>query len=280
MSPLFITAELARQLEHAEALHLKRQVETCRLLRPELNAHVVSIGGGVAALTAGDYGRKLNHVTGAGLDAPICESELVALEEGYARLGLALEIDVCPFVREDTLELLASRRYAVNAFSNTYVKVLDRIPSESSAPPSVKIEVITAGQKEDFLAASVAGFSTERRSTILLEVLAWIAMARTDTRLYLARIDGEIAGTAGLALLDLPGVTIAHLYIASTLPAYRGRGVQSALIQARLTDATRAGATLASITARPTNSSSRNAVRAGFALAYTKSTFTPHPMAR
>lgn len=282
MSALSITPELARRLEHAEALHLKRQVETCRLLQPELDAHVVSIGGGVAAYTAGEYGRKLNHVTGLGLDAPVSERELVALEAGYARLGLAAEIDLCPFVGSDTLELLASRGYAANAFSNTFVKAVDHIPSESPAHPSVAIEAITAGKAEAFLAASLAGFSSEqgRRPTVLLQILAKIALMRADTRLYLARIDGEIAGSAGLALIDLPDVTVAHLHIASTLPSYRGRGVQSALIQARLTDARRAGSTLASITARPANSSSRNAVRAGFELAYTKTTFTRRPTAR
>jgi GNAT superfamily N-acetyltransferase len=198
------------------------------------------------------------------LDTPITARELVALEEGYARLGLAPEIDLCPFVDHDTLELLAERRYTANAFSNSYVQALDRIPLEPLAHTSVKIEVIADGNKEDFLAASVHGFSTDqpRRPTVLLQILAQIAMMRADTRLYIARIDREIAGTAGLALIDLPDVTIAHLYIASTLPVYRGRGVQRALIQARLTDAKRAGATLASITARPANISSRNAFHA------------------
>lgn len=278
MSAIFITPELAYQLERTEARHLARQVETCAHLRPELGAHVIPAAGGIAAFTAGEYGRKLNHVTGFGLGVSVTENELIKLEEAYGKLGLPTEIDLCPFVNHEVLELLAARSYAVNAFSNTYVKALDQFSPILPVNPSVKIELLGAASGQDFLAASIAGFSGHHnRPPTLIQTLAKIAMARDDSRLYIARVDGEIAGTAGLGLIDLSETTVAHLYIASTLPAYRGRGVQQALIRARLADARRAGAKLASITSRPGNVSSGNAVRSGFELAYTKSTFTSRP---
>jgi GNAT superfamily N-acetyltransferase len=89
----------------------------------------------------------------------------------------------------------------------------------------------------------------------------------------LARVDGKIAGSAGLSLIETPFGGVAHLYIDSTLPEYRGRGVQAALIRARLAAAHRAGYDLASLSARPTNASSRNAEKSGFTLAYTRPTF-------
>jgi GNAT superfamily N-acetyltransferase len=280
MSAVSVTPEMVHQLEQTEARHLERQVEACTRLRPDLGARVMSVAGGIAAFTAREYGRKLNHATGCGLDVALSEHELTAMEKAYAKLGLAPEIDLCPFVNRDVLQLLASRGYAANASSNTYAKVLDHLPLESRANPSIEIEVLNAANRESFFAASVAGFSTEehRRPAVLLQVLAQIAMIRDDTRLYLARVNGQIAGTAGLALIDLPDIAAAYLYIASTLLAYRGRGVQLALIQARLADAKRAGAKIASITARPAGASSRNALRAGFELAYTKSTFAPRHM--
>jgi GNAT superfamily N-acetyltransferase len=53
---------------------------------------------------------------------------------------------------------------------------------------------------------------------------------------------------------------------AATLPEFRCRGVQRALIESRLAVATRAGCELAVVTADPGSSSGRNAERTGFQL--------------
>ncbi|MES2068751.1 MAG: GNAT family N-acetyltransferase [Pseudomonadota bacterium] len=273
-----MTPELAHRLERAEAQHLAMQVESYAQLHPGQGARVMPAAGGVAALTDAAFGRKLNHVTGFGLGAAVSEDELAALEATYAAHGLATEIDLCPYVDAAALQLLARRGYTVNAFSNTYVKPLGdeclELPA-ASGMPGVELELVTAANAGSFFAACVAGFSVQatERPRALLEALASIAMARADTRLYLARVDGKIAGSAGLGLVDPQGAAVAHLYIASSLPEYRGRGIQQALLQVRLAAARQAGFTLASITARPSNTSARNAQRAGFALAYTKSTF-------
>ncbi len=275
MPALDLTPDLAHRLEFAEAQHLKGQMEACAKLRPELGSRVIAIAGGIAAITAGTPDRKLNHVTGFGLRASATDAELAALELAYATLGVATEIDLCPYADHDMLKLLAARGYAVNAFSNTYVKALDAAEADWPRNAEIRIERVNPDNAPEFIAASVAGFSspTAKRSSALLQLLAEIALSRSDSCQYLARIDGKVAGTAGLGLIDSCGVAVAHLYIASTLPAYRGRGIQRILIEARLAEAKRAGFNLASITARPANSSARNALRAGFQLAYTKSTF-------
>ena len=275
MPTISVTPELAYRLERAEARHLARQVETYAQLRPGQSARVIHIAGGVAALTAGAFGRKLNHVTGFGLATSAAEDELAALEGQYAAMGLATEVDICPYVDTGALQLLAARGYTVNAFSNTYVKLLGDSAPASPAVSGVDIQTITAADADSFFTACIAGFlmQANTRPLALLEALARIAMARDDTRLYVARVDGKIAGSAGLGLIDPEGEAVAHLYIASTLPEYRGRGIQQALLHARLADARQAGFSLASITARPGNTSARNALRAGFELAYTKSTF-------
>jgi GNAT superfamily N-acetyltransferase len=63
---------------------------------------------------------------------------------------------------------------------------------------------------------------------------------------------------------------MAAFFGASTLPEFRNRGLQSALLQARLNLACEAGCDLAVIVTRPGSVSQRNAERAGFRLAYTK----------
>jgi GNAT superfamily N-acetyltransferase len=60
------------------------------------------------------------------------------------------------------------------------------------------------------------------------------------------------------------------LFGLSVLPEFRRRGIQQALIAARLNEARRRGAHLATISGRPGAATERNVMRMGFALAYTK----------
>ncbi|WP_211473305.1 GNAT family N-acetyltransferase [Collimonas humicola] len=268
--------ELAQILEFAEASHLSRQTDAYREWSGNPRARAIAVAGGIAALTDPAFGRKLNHVTGCGMDAPLQATELAGLESMYAAQGLETQIDLCPHAHSGTLALLAEHGYAVNAFSNTYVRCLAAADVRTAAANGIEIIGDQAWVAARFAAHSVAGFSVQavKRPPALLEALAQIALRRSDTRLFAATVDGQIAGTAGMSLIETPAGLLAHLYIASTLPAYRARGVQLALLHARLDAAREAGCRLASVTARPANASARNTERAGFSLAYTKATFS------
>jgi GNAT superfamily N-acetyltransferase len=95
-------------------------------------------------------------------------------------------------------------------------------------------------------------------------VATWNQMVRSlpGVTALVARIDGKPVGAASVMVLGLTAV----LGGAATLPAFRRRGVQRALIEARLAVAVHAGCTLAVVTADPGSSSGRNAERTGFQL--------------
>jgi len=268
--------QVARAIEAAEAHHLRVQVDTWRALGAA-QARAIRVGTGVAAFTEPLFGRKLNHVTGLGMDdVPVAEPELAAIEAAYTRLGVATEIDLCPHADASLLALLARRGYAVNAFSNTYACTLAEPAPGAASARGQDVEVLQgAAAAALFVPACVAGFSVQAqaRPRELLEALARIAHARADTALFVARVDGQVAGSAGLSVADSPLGPIGELYIASTLPAWRGRGVQAALLRARLVAARAAGCALAVVMARAANTSARNTERAGFHLAFTKATF-------
>ncbi len=57
---------------------------------------------------------------------------------------------------------------------------------------------------------------------------------------------------------------------AGTLPAFRGRGMQKALLARRLADAQAAGCDLAVVTTAPGSRSQDNVMRRGFELLYTR----------
>ncbi|MCY0386094.1 GNAT family N-acetyltransferase [Robbsia sp. Bb-Pol-6] len=263
-------------MEEMDACHLARQAATHAHLYPGQKAVSIDIAGGTAMLTETRYGRKLNHVAGAGMLSPFDHDRIARLERQYEAIGLRAEFDLCPHVKPDCLAVLARRCYTVNAFSNSYALTLAALPATPAMPNGFAARLVDGEEaRAQWIKTSVAAFShvDTGRSVALAEILARNAAHRLDTILRMLDIDGAPAGSAAMAIFDTSLGKTAHLYIAGTLPEFRKRGVQAALLHARLQQARDMGCVLATLTARPHNGSARNAERAGFTLAYTKPTF-------
>jgi GNAT superfamily N-acetyltransferase len=239
--------DYAEVCEFVEAAHLREQL---RALGPEAQARALEVAGGVAALTVPEFGRKLNHVTGAGVNEPLAAEQLEAVEVTYAARGMPVEVDLCPHAQPPALELLGARGYRVNAFTNVYW-------SELTAPlqAATGLHLRRAGveEHEHLIGLSVRGFAahSKPRSAALLQALARAATARADTRLYVAESADGVVGSAAFALVPTALGPVAYLYLASTLPEFRRRGVQAALLALRAREARNEGAVLATLTARP-----------------------------
>jgi len=63
---------------------------------------------------------------------------------------------------------------------------------------------------------------------------------------------------------------VAQLCGAATVPAYRRRGIQSSLLEARLAAAAAAGSEVAVVTTQPGSKSQQNVQRQGFELVYAR----------
>jgi GNAT superfamily N-acetyltransferase len=82
-----------------------------------------------------------------------------------------------------------------------------------------------------------------------------------------------VAGGGAVRISD----GLVQLAGAATLPSHRRRGVQSALLRARLLDAARQGCDLAVVTTEPASKSQENVQRAGFALLYARAVLIRAP---
>lgn len=89
-------------------------------------------------------------------------------------------------------------------------------------------------------------------------------------RLWWAEVNGEKAATGAYSLMD----GVAMLHGTATRPEFRGRGLQTALLAARLHAAKQEGADLATVMVTPGSGSERNVVRAGFKMAGLRLTWT------
>lgn len=274
---LLTTTKIAETLEEVDAIHLTRQAEICRQIFPDHRVQALKIdhGAGVAAVTLPLFGRKLNHVVGFGMGGPVTGQDLATIENLYSDNDISAEFDLCSHAHPSTLQLLASNGYAVNGWLSSYVRVLtdDDLLGQVPEIPEIQVSRVTPDRVDEFIRFAVAGFKDNGRPEELLRTLARIASTRADTTLYIAMVNGNIAGSGGLAMIETTNEKVAHLYIDSTLPQYRGRGVQAALIRTRLSDARKAGFDLASVGVRPGTGSARNIERAGFSLAYVKASF-------
>jgi ribosomal protein S18 acetylase RimI-like enzyme len=90
---------------------------------------------------------------------------------------------------------------------------------------------------------------------------------------YVALHDGVIAGGASFRIAE----GVAQFTGAATAPAHRRRGIQTALLSARLADAAAAGADIAVITTAPGSKSQQNAQSRGFDLLYTRAILVRQP---
>jgi GNAT superfamily N-acetyltransferase len=275
---LFTSQEMARRLEEADIAHLTRQMDACAQIFPENKSFTVPIGGGVASVTLPSFGTKLNRVVAYGMVGRVSEKDLATVEDLFAKNGVSTAISLCPMADLSVLEVLAPRGYSVKSFINEYVCILTDEDLKEVELEGITISRVPAERVQDFPSWVSIGFKDGGKAEFLLETLARIAALRADTTLYIATVDGKVAGSAAMALIETTKGSVAHLYLDSTLPEFRGRGIHVALLRARLADARKAGFDLASIQARPENGSCRNIERAGFSLAYTKTWVVKEPV--
>jgi ribosomal protein S18 acetylase RimI-like enzyme len=133
------------------------------------------------------------------------------------------------------------------------------------------IERVTSDNMEDFLEAYVAGWeiSEKDQAQFKFNVRPWLNQAGWS--LYVGRLNGRPAAAATLYLRDGVG----YLADATTSPAFRRQGFQSALLRRRTLDAAAAGADIVFSGAAPFSTSHRNMERIGMRVQFMRSLWTP-----
>jgi hypothetical protein len=164
---------------------------------------------------------------------------------------------------------LAARGYAVAWFRNVYVAELDDRPVIGH--PAMTVDEVTPATVEDWLAVlRIGNAMTTSEAAVVSDEFARAARDVPGTTDYLAHLDGTPAGCASLTVES----GIGWLGGAATVPTFRRRGVQGALVRRRMSAAQAAGCDLAVVTAVPAGGSARNVARLGFTLVYCQTVLT------
>ncbi len=260
---LLITSELACRLETAEAVDAAGCAEAQCVVETNCDAAVQSIAGGVAVFCGASS--PLTHALGMGMHGPVSAEDMDAVELFFQSRGAAVVIDVCPHADPTLRDLASQRGYRIVEFLNVMVRNAD--PAELSAS-SIEVRPAVPEDRETYVSTVIGGFFGRQPLTPEEATLGTTLFHMPCTTAYLAWIDGQPAGGGGMSIRN----KIASFFGDATLPEYRGKGVHSATIRARIADAMNAGCELMTAGTTPGSASQRNYQRLGFHVAYTKAT--------
>ena len=264
----FVDRALARRFESAEEMPQVHHAHADQKLRPEIGSAVEPIAGG-HMIFAG-LGSPIGRAVGMGFAAPVTEADFDQLENFYYSRKAPAQLDYCPLTDLSLLEIARKRGYTIAELNNVLARKLD--PKESF-PPSPEGFTIRAGRPEEALAFSAilreSFFPDGGEPSGFDEMLAPM-FAFPGAITFVAEAHGKLVATG--AGLIIPDHKIAGLYGAATLKPYRGRGLQTAMLQRRMQVAAQVGCEYAVIVTQGGTTSMRNAERLGFTVAYSKAT--------
>jgi GNAT superfamily N-acetyltransferase len=277
-SPLFCDTALAERIERVEAQLIANSSDAARRRRADAAGFVIPLAGGVASFA--EAGSPFNKVVGLGFGGVPSAAALDEVERAFSAWGAPVQIELAHLAEPALGALLTERGYRLASFENVLGLALKDDPGRVT-PPGVQVR--PSGDDEfdawfDVVADGVAHPDTQGAPSHEEFPRHVIARAERDfaaagvTR-YVALRDGVIAGGASLRIAE----GVAQLTGAATAPAHRRRGVQTALLSARLADAVAAGCDIAVVTTQPASKSQQNVQRRGFDFLYTRAVLVKQP---
>jgi hypothetical protein len=218
-------------------------------------------------------GSWLNTSVGLGLRGPIDPAAIDQLATWYIEKGIEPRVELCPFADASLAGALAERGFVPRIFENVFfMEISSRSPimPAHQADRSIVIRKIDAADEAEVRQYAITvgkGFHSSGAAPSEETIAATVrVLHHPRTVAFGAWRGAELIGGGAMELID----DQCALFGMSTDISHRRRGVQGAVIAARLNYAAANGATLATIGAMPGIATERNVRRLGFQLAYTK----------
>lgn len=261
----FADIELSRLIEKAEGQAGCAYAEARRKLQPDAHATWQEISGALAIFDG--PGSPVTQTFGLGLFGPVTATDLDQVEAFFFERGAHVNHEISPLADPSLWPLLTARGYTPIEFTSMLYRDLAAFPPLAAPDSNVQVRPINAEQDGDtFIRVNLEGWSETPGLDDFLNDLIRIMLQTEGLQGFLA-FSGDEAIAAGSLNLRGP---VAMFAGACTIPSARGRGAQRALLEERLRTAVRAGCKIAVMGAQAGSGSQRNAERAGFRIAYTR----------
>jgi GNAT superfamily N-acetyltransferase len=259
----FTDLQLAQRLEGAEGNACAQFAAARKSVDPGSTSTWTECAG--ALLTFDGIEAPTTQSFGLGLFQELTPAILEETEAFFFTRGSAAMHEVCPLAGPAALQLLCGQDYRPIEISNVLYQPIEDLRPHAQGNVSVR----AVGSDE---AALWAGISTRAWTHEYPELEPFMRQTgellanRDGSVCFLAEINGQ-PGAAGALFLH-QGVAL--LAGAATVPELRRRGLQNALLEARLRYAHDHNCDLCMMVTEAGSNSQRNAERQGFRVAYTR----------
>jgi hypothetical protein len=264
--------EIARIVEFGEA---EAYADMLAAAPPELGCHVERIGSAIILMMPSFPITLFNRVLCLGLNEPATESMLIDIENRYQQANIkAYAVQIGSVFQPPELpHWLGAHHFASG---QNWVKMIRPPDTSITIPTSLRIEQITPDRAKDFGQVTPQAFGMPPFLTPWM-----IALVGRIGWLHYVAYDNDTPVAAGAIYIH---GEIGWLGIGGTLPTYRNRGAQGALMACRIRAASDAGCQwiiteTGEDTPQNRNPSYHNMVRTGFDLAYQRANYI-YQMAR
>ena len=198
---LFLTLELAKRIELAEAQAAVQGAEVMTRMHPEMKRAVEQVAGGFAIYCGANS--PITQAVGLGLDGPVSEEAFDRLEDFYRSRGETVRVETCPLADPSLFEIYGRRCYRVTEFSSVLARPLGETARKQNWPAAAAGVTISRAEPQEMELWSDTvsrGFAEHYPVTEeLREIMKMFAMG-SSAECYFARVDGEIAGGGTLAV--------------------------------------------------------------------------------
>ncbi len=213
--------------------------------------------GGTTAIFDGPTALS-THTFGLGL-GDMTEVDWAKIEDFYRERSSPTVHKVSTLAAAETFGRLSERGYRMINAANVLVQRLDRVVVREATG----VRRAEPSDENAWVEAAVRGFGAPVEA---LEALSRGMFHNASMAHFLVETEGRIVATGSVGVHQ----GVALIAGGSTVPEFRGRGAQAALLAARLDYARSAGCELAAMSCSPGSPSHRNGLRAGFEMVYSR----------
>jgi ribosomal protein S18 acetylase RimI-like enzyme len=263
----FVDKALGRRLESCEEMPQVMYARVFRKTRPEMNAAEEEICGGHMVFAG--LGSPIGRATGAGFDRQLTAEDIERIEQFYIARKAPSQVDLTPLHEPAVFEMFKERGYAITELNNVLYRKLETNEVFPAPPEHCQIRSSPAEEAEVTGAIVEKAFFPDGAPEGFRGLIAPLYQME-NALAFVATMEGKpVACGTGIVI---PAHRVFALCGAGTLAEYRGRGLQTALLRARMAEAAKAGCEYAVVVTQGGSASQRNVERLGFRVAYSKVT--------
>ncbi|MGD9688260.1 MAG: GNAT family N-acetyltransferase [Phycisphaerales bacterium] len=242
----------------------------CALGTSEVAGESLHIAGGIAS--RGAPRTWVNTAVGLGMGVQVSRDDVARLVSWYAEAGQEPQVEVTPYSHPTLIEALNAAGFRTKRFEQVMFRELrdETIVTAPLPPAGVSIERVDPADERRVREAAtvIAGaFAPDGSGPSEEDIALFERCARHARSALFAAYAGHVC--AGAGFLETLG-EVAALYGLGVAAEHRRRGIQQALIAARVDLARRQGACVVTISGPPGMGTERNVRRAGFQVGYTR----------